>query len=524
MDTDYRADKAWLLNIQRKLYTWSEGHPDEAWREMWNWLTHPRNLRLAWRRVASDRGRRACGVDGWTVRRIEQRIGVEPFLAELRERLRNGSYRPLPVRRVLIPKRGKPGRFRPLGVPTVADRVVQAAILHLLEPIFEAGFYPCSYGFRPKKACRDAVEHIRNAIRPRKERSRTDRPSPPYQWVIEGDITGCFDNIDHHCVMERVRGRVVDVKVCQLLRAFLKAGVLANEAFLRTEAGTPQGGILSPLLANIVLSAIEGRYERFIAPHRTCKGAPYANPGNALRQFRCRERQAGRPVFLPVRYADDFVVLVTGTEEEARAEKEGLARFLRDELGLTLSLEKTRVTVLTDGFEFLSHRIYLRWDDRWGYWPRVEIPKEKINDLRYCIKQVTKRGHLHQSFQQVIDALNPLLRGWGYFYRHCYGAKAVFSRVDFYAWDRLRRWLRKKYPKSSRRAVQRRYLRRIGSRPRLRWVDARPLLLLGDIPVGRHNLVRLRYPDYALATLESPVHNERCTPGLGTGAEETLRR
>jgi hypothetical protein len=228
-------------------------------------------------------------------------------------------------------------------------------------------------------------------------------------------------------------------------------------------------------------------------------------------------------VFLPVRYADDFVVLVTGTEEEARAEKEGLARFLRDELGLTLSLEKTRVTVLTDGFEFLSHRIYLRWDDRWGYWPRVEIPKEKINDLRYRIKQVTKRGHLHQSFQQVIDALNPLLRGWGYFYCHCYGAKAVFSRVDFYAWDRLRRWLRKKYPKSSRRAVQRRYLRRIGSRPRLRWVDARPLLLLGDIPVGRHNLVRLRYPDYALATLESPVHNERCTPGLGTGAEETLR-
>lgn len=521
MDTDYQTDEEWLLNIQRKLYTWSQGHPGEAWRDTWKWVIHPQNLRLAWQRVARNRGKRTPGVDGLTVRRVEQRIGVERFLDELRQRLRNGDYRPMPVRRVMIPKRGKPGQFRPLGVPTVADRVVQAAILHLLEPIFEAGFYPCSYGFRPKKSCRDAVEHIRNAIRPRKERSRTDRPSPPYQWVIEGDIKGCFDNIDHHSVMQRVRRRIGDVKVCRLVRAFLKAGVLANDAFLRSEAGTPQGEILSPLLANIVLSAIEERYERFVVPRLSRAGTPYVRPGNEIRKFRHRERMAGRPVFLPVRYADDFVVLVTGTQEIARAEKEELARFLSEELKLILSPEKTHVTALTDGFHFLSHRIYLRWDDRWGYWPRVEVPKEKINDLRYRVKQMTKRGSTHLSFQEVIDALNPMLRGWGYFYRHCYGAKDVFYKVDYYAWDRLRRWLRKKYPKSPRRAVQRRYLRRIGDRPRLRWVDKRPLFLTGDISVGRHNLVKLRYPDYAIAASESPVHNERCTPGSGTGVRET---
>lgn len=230
VDTDYQAAQVWLLNIQCKLYAWSRGHPSERWREMWNWVIHPHNLRLAWRRVASNRGARTAGVDKVTVRRIEQRIGVERFLTDLREQLRNGSYHPSPVRRVKIPKRGKPGEFRPLGVPTVADRVVQAAVLHLLEPIFEAGFYPVSYGFRPKRACRDALEHIRIAIRPPKIRGEPRRLHSPYQWVIEGDIKGCFDTIDHHSVMERLRRRVGDAKVCRLVHAFLKAGVLSEDA------------------------------------------------------------------------------------------------------------------------------------------------------------------------------------------------------------------------------------------------------------------------------------------------------
>jgi group II intron reverse transcriptase/maturase len=443
-------------------------------------------------------------VDKVTVKHIEQRVGVERFLAGLRERLRNGSYRPSPVRRVMIPKRGKPGQYRPLGVPTVTDRVVQAAVLHLLEPIFEARFYPVSYGFRPKRACRDALEHIRNAIRPPKDRAERRHVHPPYQWVIEGDIKGCFDNIDHHSVMGRLRGRVGDVKVCRLVGAFLKAGVLAEGAFLRSEAGTPQGGILSPLLANVVLSAIEQRYERFIAPRRTRDGTAYARPGDAIRKFRHYERKAGRPVLLPVRYADDFVVLVAGSEAQAHGEKEELARYLHEELKLTLSVEKTHVTALTEGFQFLGHRVRLRWDPRWGYWPRLEVPKEKVQDLRYRVKQMTNRGRLHLSFQEVIDALNPVLLGWGRFYQHCYGAKGVFARVDYYVWDRLRRWLRKKYPKTPRRQIRRRYWRRLGSRPRFRWVDERPVAIVADLKVGRHNLAALRYPDYALLGTGEP--------------------
>lgn len=521
VDSVHQADQAWLLNIQCKLYTWSRNHPAEAWRDMWNWVTDPRSLRLAWKRVASNLGARTAGVDKVTVRTIERRVGVDRFLSDLHGRLRAGTYCPSPVRRVMIPKRGQTGQRRPLGVPTVEDRVVQAAILHLLEPIFEAGFYPVSYGFRPKRACRDAIEHIRIAIRPPKQRGEPRRLRPPYQWVIEGDIKGCFDTIDHHSVMVRIRRRIGDAKVCCLILDFLKAGVLTEEAFLRSEMGTPQGGILSPLLANIVLSAIEERYARFIAPGRKRCGGAYARPGDTIRLVRHKARRAGQPVYLPIRYADDFVVLVAGTEQQARDEMEALAHFLQETLHLTLSQEKTCVTALSDGFSFLGHRVRLRWDERWGWWPRIEIPKVKVNDFRYRIKLMTNRGHIHHSFQEVIDALNPVLLGWGRFYQHCYGAKGVFTRIDHYVWDRLRRWLRKKYPKTRRLEVRRRYWRRLPGRPRYRWVDECPVAIVADLRVHRHSLATLRYPDYANKVSESPVHNERCTPGSGAGGVET---
>jgi hypothetical protein len=301
----------------------------------------------------------------------------------------------------------------------------------------------------------------------------------------------------------------------------LKAGVLSESALVRTKAGTPQGGVLSPLLANITLSVIEERYARYVKWSRRKDGKPYVRPGNELRKFRHREREAGRPVYLPIRYADDFVVLVTGTKEHASAEKDALAGFLADDLKLTLSPEKTRITALTEGFTFLGHRVRLRWDDRWGYWPRIEIPKHRIKDIRYRIKQWTTLGRQRLSFQQVIDDLNPLLLGWGRFYQHCYGAKTVFAKIDHYVWDRLRRWLRKKFPKTSRMAIRRRYWRKLPDRNRYCWIDQRPVAFVADLKVGRHNLVRLRYPAYAEPIPESPVHNERCTPGSGTGDGET---
>jgi len=251
VDSGDQADEAWLLGIQRKLYQWSRNNPDERYGDLWNWVTDPRNLRCAWRRIARNKGSRTAGVDGKTVAGIRSTTGEKAFLERLRDDLRTGSYQPSPSRRKLIPKPGKPGKFRPLGIPTVGDRVVQGAVKNLLEPIFEATFWHVSYGFRPRRGCHGALEHIRMTMRPRAKAGDGRRHRTPYRWVIEGDIKGCFDHIDQHKLMERVRARIGDVKVNRLVGRFLNAGVLSDGFVLPTNEGTPQGGVISPLLANI---------------------------------------------------------------------------------------------------------------------------------------------------------------------------------------------------------------------------------------------------------------------------------
>lgn len=188
------SDKEWLLDAQKKLYTRSYGNPDYVFRKLWGFVTDLRNLRCSLDRVSHGKGRRSAGVDGVTVRMILSQ-GAEAFVEELRVELRSGAYRPSPARRKLIPKEGKPGEFRPLGIPTVKDKVVQTAVKNVMEPIFEADFYPSSFGFRPGKGVHGALEQLRqlmssNSLR----RSREESPRLPYQWAIEGDIKGCLDH------------------------------------------------------------------------------------------------------------------------------------------------------------------------------------------------------------------------------------------------------------------------------------------------------------------------------------------
>ena len=352
-----------------------------------------------------------------------------------------------------------------MGIPTVTERVVQCALKQVLagtpvEPIVEARFWHVSYGFRPGRGCHGALEHLRMAMRPRKV-SKEDgkRHETPYQWVMEGDIQGCFDSIDHHLLMERVRQHSADRKINQLLVRFLKVGILSEEQFLRTDAGTPQGGICSPLLANIALGIIEERYERWVNHQRKRTIRRKSDGIQAAMQTRSSDRQAGRVVFFPIRYADDFVTLVAETEEEALIEQQALETMLKEQMGLTLSSEKTRsgetrITSLTEGFEFLGHRIRMRWDEQYGWTPRLEIPKRKIADLRYRIKQLTGRSTITWSLTKLprgepLQKLNPILRGWAHFYRYCTNAKNILSSLDWYVRDRIWRWLRKKYPKAN---------------------------------------------------------------------------
>src|SRR5215468_8460883 len=234
-----KEDTLWLQNVQHALYTRSKEHLGYVFEKLWGLVTDLRNLRIAFARVQRNRGARTAGIDRVTVRKILQ-SGVVPFLDEIRKDLRGGTFRPKPVRRVLIPKAGQPGKFRPLGIPTVKDRVVQAAVKNIMEPIFEADFYPVSYGFRPGKSAHGALEHLRMLLCPAVDKA-TATKRLPYQSAVEGDIKGCFDNIDHHGLMIRVRRRIGDNKVNRLVLAFLKSGVLSEGQFLRTVSGTPQG-------------------------------------------------------------------------------------------------------------------------------------------------------------------------------------------------------------------------------------------------------------------------------------------
>ena len=496
MDTDAKADKAWLLSVQRKLYQWSRENPEGQYRELWNWITDSRNLRCAWRTVATNKGKRTPGVDGVTVKHV-RKLGVDAYLEGIRKELRSG-YVPSPSRRRWIPKPGKPGEFRPLGITTVKDRIVQCAVKQIIEPLFEASFWHVSYGFRPGRSCQGAIEHIRMALWSSMKADDGKRYGYPYPWIIEGDIKSCFDRIDHHHVLERIRRRSADRKVNRLIRMFLKAGVLDEDQFIRTDAGTPQGGILSPLLANVALSVIEERYERWV--HR----AVVRDDGiKAASNARMRDRRAGRPVFFPIRYADDFVVLVSGTYEDASSEAQALAAHLKHSAKLDLSKEKTRITPSSKGFEFLGHRIRMAWHDRYGYSPRIEIPKRKVLDIRYRIKQWTTGRTTVRSLAEILRKINPILRGWGHFFRYCMGAKRILCSIDWYVRDRLWRWMRKKHTEAGAHEIMR-YLRRSGARHgRYVWREGKEeQFLMGYLTVQRFRLGWMRQPDYAMISGE----------------------
>lgn len=527
------SDKEWLRNVQRKLHQQSHLELDYVFRKLWGLVTDLRNLRTAFARVARNRGRRTAGVDGMTVYQLVKGDGVERFLEDLREALRRRQYQPSPARRVFIPKSGQPGKVRPLGIPTITDRVVQAALKNVLEPIFEADFYPISYGFRPGRGVHGALEHLRVALRPRpiKTAQGVERRLP-YQWAIEGDIKGCFDNIDHHALMNRVRRRIGDTRVCRLVRAFLKAGVLSEEVlFSRTESGTPQGGILSPLLANIALGVIEERYERNVWPRRT--PTLYTDPKMVQRRAqarRARQRRAGKPVFFPIRYADDFIILVSvppGPDQSDRArriaeeEKAALADYLREHVGLELSERKTLVTEVTKPLRFLGHHVRVRaHPDHKRMVSTSVIPRDRSQLFRERIKKLFNNATIGRSLEQQLRLLNPMLRGWANFYRHAWGAKKVFGALDHYVWWTIARWLKKKHRLSFKRLAPRYGWRKPGTRG-LRWQhNGVRLFETSTITVEQYKLGWMRGPDFARWLMESPVRNERRTPGSEGGGRK----
>ncbi len=422
-----------VLKIQTKLHRWAGDDPDRRFDDLFNLVADPAFLWVAWDRVSGNKGARTAGVDGRTASSIAAFDGGEDFLDQLRNTVKDRSFRPLPVRERMIPKAG--GKLRRLGIPTVADRVVQASLKLVLEPIFEADFLPCSYGFRPNRRAHDAVAEVRYlASRPR-----------CYEWVVEGDIKACFDEISHVALMQRVRRRVGDNRVLDLVKAFLKAGILTEDRLLEdTTAGTPQGGILSPLLANIALSVLDEHIAR-------AAGGP--NTGALERARRLRHRQ---PNFKLSRYADDWCLMVRGTRADAEALRDEIAEVLAV-MGLRLSQDKTRITHIDEGLDFLGWRIQRhRKRGTSKHYVYVYPSKKAVASARRKIKTLCRQVTTSQPLDALLRRVNSTLRGWSGYFRAGVSS-AVFSYLSHYTWKTVWRWLLRKHRKLTRTQIRGRY-------------------------------------------------------------------
>ncbi len=416
-------------------------------RNVMDLMHNPTWLTTAALRAMKRSRNKAPGVDGVTVRDFQK--GFEGKIEQLRLELKRGTYQPQPLRRVMIPKAN--GKMRPLGIPCLRDKIVQEAIRMALEPMFEAEFHNNSYGFRPHRSTHHAIFRCQQLMRSK------------FTWVIEGDVKACFDEISHKAILKVVREKVMDNKFMDLINRFLKAGVQVDGVVQATEKGVPQGGVISPLLANAVLNKLDWFLHK------------QGMHGNV----RQRGYLAGKPDVRFARYADDWCVFVTrGSKQYAERLRDKIRDFLRAACGLELSVEKTHVTHVRDGFDFLGFRLIMGAGRSGTNVPKILLGKKAIPNLKERLEDALRRRPHQESVALRVQRASAVVRGWSEYYRIAHDFPRRASTLDHHAFWIAVKAICRKLDITTAQAVK-----RYGTRGRIRVGESCELHRFSGIPM-----------------------------------------
>jgi RNA-directed DNA polymerase len=435
-----------ISRVQRQLAHMIKVDPSARAKRLYNLVYHPDWLATALERVLRNTGSQTPGVDGVTLRQLKDEAFKRAFLVEIADALKHRTYAPQPCRRVYISKPHKPTQQRPLGIPVIADRTVQMVVTMLLEPLYEGVFRPFSYGFRPGRSTHQALGRTMHFL---------NHASGHWHWILEGDIEACFERVHHAILLKLLKKRVQDERFLGLIHAFLKAGVIEDGRFQRTDHGTPQGGVCSPLLMNVYLHEFDAWLEtRYIAP-------PHLAEKSEATHNRWRRDSVGGRI-IPVRYADDWLVLWNGTQAQLEQIRAEIAAFLHEHLALTLSAEKTRITHIDQGFTFLGYTLRRERNRSTRKQNVFALPSQaNLHKYRAKVKQIA--SHLAvPDLTEVFRQYNRVTRGWAMHFRFG-NSKAVFARLAYHNWWTFYRALRKRHGKRSKAWVLQHYTHRVPS-------------------------------------------------------------
>jgi RNA-directed DNA polymerase len=419
--------------MQNKLATWATEDRERKFDRLLRLMASESWLQEAARVTLSSKGAHTPGIDGMTKQQMEENLFER--LAEIRAQLLEGTYQPLPAKRVYIPKAN--GKHRPLGIPALRDRIVQRAMLMVMDPIWESDFHNSSYGFRPERSVHHAIRTVKLQLQ--------DGTHAVGRWIIEGDLCSYFERVHHKLLMKSIRKRIRDKRFLALLWQFMKAGHIDKGLFRAASEGVPQGGVLSPLLSNIMLNEFDQWLEAKYLNKKARKDRWAWNHGIQIqRPIAIAENRQWLPAVAYCRYADDFILIVKGNKAHAESIREECRVFLEEELKLALNMQKTNITHVNDGFIFLGHRIIRKRGPRGTMRPVTTIPRDKFRNFAAKIVEELS-SHYDANKIDLVESLNRKLLGWAAFYQFTDFTATMFGRLDRILFWKLGHWLARKY-------------------------------------------------------------------------------